>query len=411
MTRISVVIAILVLAIIASFLVYNKGKTFHANTKPSFSEAIRKCNSVDTNLRFSCYRAVIDKYFAGNVPGFVAELKNNHVLSFEANYADNKGKISYAIFGTNCHTFYHAAGDFIATYSHQDLKTMANEGNIACTGGYIMGVYKRYALMNHYSDAVLKQFYPDCPKGAENQCAHEIGHVLDDKYSYSILQTIDTISAKQYGITYPQKYDYVTFTDPGYKLNLDKPFEDCKMYVPDENKVAQCYTGVGHNLFVFSEFSKDGYKSLFNDCTKYSSKDRTNCYSFLVYRIGINTAATAFLSHDFEEGKKVCNDAVSLSGIPSLMEDCYKGIGGGIGLFVDSEYALANINDKNLQTIKQQLTDYMKMCEKGDPKYVDSCFAGLFGTKFAKYYDLLKIFYPPIEKLRPTWDTDFEVVG
>ncbi len=402
-------IVLLITIAVFSIISFNKSKSLKVPIA-TFSSDIQKCNSVETNLRFSCYRATIEKYFIGNVPGFLDELKKKHALSFEASYADN-GKISYAIFGTNCHTFYHAAGDFVATYSKDDLKKMVDEGPQTCTSGYIMGVYKRVALVNHYDENVIKQFWTGCKKGSENQCAHEIGHVLHDKYFYSVLQTLDGISLDKYHLSYPQKYQYVTFANNDYKTDLDKPFEDCKKLMPDQNKLAQCYTGIGHNLFLYSEFAKGDYKSIFSECSAVSQSNKDNCYAFLVYRIGINTAATQFLSHDFEQGNKVCADVVALSGRPELMEHCYRGIGGGIGLFVDSEYALTDINDKNLDVIKSQLTDYLKLCEKSDPKYVNSCFAGLFGTKFAKYYDLLKIFYEPIEKLRPTWDTDFEVVG
>jgi len=102
---------------------------------------------------------------------------------------------------------------------------------------------------------------------------------------------------------------------------------------------------------------------------------------------------------------------VDLSGRLDLKEHCYKGIGGGIGLFVDSEYALTEINEKNLLLVKSQLLEYLKLCKNSESKFVDSCFAGLFGTKFAKFYDLLRIYYERIEQLRPSWDNDFEVVG
>lgn len=299
----------------------------------------------------------------------------------------------------------------MATHSNENVEKILDLGPTTCTNGYTMGVYKRLALKSHFSMDLLEKFYEVCKKGAENQCAHEIGHVLHDKYSYSVLKILDSISASQYHVTYPQKYDYVTFVNSGSADDLDKPFEDCKKIMPDQNKLAQCYTGIGHNLFLFAEFSKDGYKSMLSECAKTQEKNKNNCYAFLVYRIGINEAATQFLSHEYEAGRKVCEDVVVMSSKVEMKEHCYRGIGGGIGLFVDSEYALTDINEKNLVSVKNQLTDYLKLCEQSDEKFVDSCFAGLFGTKFAKFYDLLKIYYEPIEKLRPTWDSDFEVVG
>lgn len=396
--------------IILSILILLSSLTFIKINRDTFPASVAACNEVETNIRFSCYRAVIEKYYKKNIEAFALELKNNHRLSFEAMYEEN-GKISYAIFGTNCHTFYHAAGDFIATYSNESVQKILDLGPTTCTNGYTMGVYKRLALKNHFSEDVFKELYRVCKEGAQNQCAHEIGHVLHDKYSYSILKILDDITVSKYHLTYPQKYDYITFNKDLIQPDLDKPFEECKKLMPDNNKLAQCFTGVGHNLFLYSEFSEDGYKSMFSECAKVSSENKSDCYGFLVFRIGINQGATKFLSHDFEEGKKVCSDVVDSTDRTDLKEHCYKGIGGGIGLFVDSEYALTEIDEKNLAGTKSQLLEYLKLCENSEEKFVDSCFAGLFGTKFAKFYDLLKIYYERVEELRPSWDNDFEVVG
>ena len=404
MGRVKVIIILSILVLLSSLLFLKIYK------RPTFPAAVTVCNGAETNLRFSCYRAVIEKYYKGDVKAFAKELKDNHSLSFEAAYTKD-GKVSYAIFGTNCHTFYHAAGDFMATHSDESVGRILDYGPTNCTNGYTMGVYKRLALKNHFSEDILREFYKVCKKGAENQCAHEIGHNLHDKYSYSVLKTLDNITTSEYNISYPQKYDYVTFVKDAANPDLDKPFEECRKLMPDNNKLAQCFTGVGHNLFLYSEFSKDGYKSMFTECSKVSKENKSNCYGFLVFRIGINEGATRFLSHDFETGKKVCDDVVDLSGRLDLKEHCYKGIGGGIGLFVDSEYALTEINEKNLVSVKSQLLEYLKLCENSEKEFVNSCFAGLFGTKFAKFYDLLRIYYEPIDKLRPAWDSDFEVVG
>ncbi len=377
--------------------------------KATFTSTVSECSKTATNLRFSCYRGTIEKYYRGDLKGFTAELKKEHDLSFEA--YDSQVNVSYAIFGTNCHTFYHAAGDFVATYSDEDVKTILSYGPSTCTNGYTMGVYKRIALKNHFSTDTLKEFYRVCKKGAENQCAHEIGHNLHDKYSYSILKILDGITTSQYHVSYPQKYDYVTFQS-STQADLNKPFEECKALMPDKNKLAQCFTGIGHNLFLYSEFSKDGYKSMFSECSKTNQENKSNCYGFMIYRIGINEVATKFLSHEFSQGRKICDGVVAqVGGQADFKEHCYKGLGGGIGLFIDSEYALTDINEKNLATVKKQLIEYLKLCEESEGKFVNSCFAGLFGTKFAKFYDLLRIDYKKIDELRPFWSSDFEVVG
>lgn len=376
----------------------------------NFANDVKACNSVETSHRFSCYRAVIETYYKGNISGFITRLKDEKDLSFEATFGES-GEVSYAIFGTNCHTFYHATGDFIATYSNEGVQKILDYGPTTCTNGYTMGVYKRLALKNGFPTDLLKKFYEVCKEGAENQCAHEIGHILHDKYSYSVLKTLDTISLTQYKLAYPQKYTYALYESSDPKANVDKAFEECRQIMPDKNKLAQCYTGIGHNLFLFGEFANDGYKSVFSECSERSGTNKNDCYAFLIYRIGINEAGTKFLSHKFEEGKKICSDVTDLARNEQMKEHCYRGIGGGIGLFVDSEYALTNIDEKNLVSIKRQLLEYMKLCEQSEEAYINSCFAGLFGTKFAKFYDLLKIYYEQIDKLRPSWDSDFEVVG
>lgn len=385
------------------FFLYNKKTSTSPAPTYTFAQSVKACNTTPTQERFSCYRKAIDTYYKENHQGFLAALKDEGKnLSF--NVDGGKADLTYAIFGTNCHTFYHAVGDFMATYSTDDVATLVEGGPIHCTNGYTMGVYKRLALKNHFSTDLLKKFWEVCKKGAENQCAHEIGHILHDKYSYSVLSVLDDISAKQYTLGYPESYMYTLSPNGDAKADTDKPFEECRQLMPDKNKLAQCYTGIGHNLFLFGEFAKDGYKGVFSQCRQSTGTNRDDCYAFLIYRIGINEAATRFLSHRFEEGRKVCDDV-------GFKEHCYRGIGGGIGLFVDSEYALTDINEKNLAGVKKELFDYLMLCEESERKYIESCFAGLFGTKFAKFYDLLKIYYEPIEKLRPSWDSDFEVVG
>lgn len=398
---------LLVLTSILWFQVFSKSES-------GFSADITSCNTQVTNLRFSCYRAILEKHYKKDTIGLLNKLKDSDGLAIKEAFMPG-GDVSYAIFGTNCHTFYHAVGDFVATYSSDDLKNMVDQGPTTCTNGYTMGVYKRIALKNRFDSSVLKQFFEVCKKGAENQCAHEIGHVLHDKYSYSVLKTLDDISLKNYRLTYPQPFEYTTFKEISSLASLDKPFEECKELVLEE-KVAQCFTGVGHNLFLFSEFSPDGYKAIFEECSKINtqnkrSSNKENCYAFLIYRIGINEAATRFLSNKFEEGNKICDEVIILAGNEALKKHCYIGIGGGIGLFVDSEYSTSEIKEKNIARAKDELLNYAKLCEKSEKDFIEQCFAGLFGTRYAKLYDLLKIQYEPIEKLRPSWNSDFEVVG
>lgn len=406
-TKILIGLPLLLLIIAAAAAAIFFGSSLLKSRDQKFSEGITKCNAVTTNLRFSCYRSLIEKIYKGDVAAFSKKIKSDKSLSFEIKFTKNR-EVTYAVFGTNCHTFYHAAGDFVATYAQSgDVKTLLDMGPLNCTSGYVMGVYKRLALVNHFSEDLLKSFFTLCPKGSENQCAHEIGHNLHDKYSYSILKVIDDISKKEYGLTYPQKYDYVTIQNP----DINAPFAGCRKIMPDDNKLAQCYTGIGHNLFLFSEFSPDGYKGQFAECEKTAAENRDSCYSFLIYRIGINHAATLLLSGKPKEANDLCNNIIAQANRPDLMKHCYLGIGGGLGLWMDSQYSAVKVDDNNLAQIKKELMDFAVLCNLSPEKYMGDCYSGLLGTKFKKFYKDYGMFNQNIEKLLPTLDSDFEVVG
>ena len=371
----------------------------------SFEKDLEKCNGLEKQLIFSCYRSSLEKYFGENPAKLSNYLNDDKKLKFEHRSAD--GNVSYAIFGTNCHSFYHAAGDFIASHSDvKDLKSLVEKAPTRCTNGYTMGLYKRFALANNFDMDLLKSFWTDCKKGVEVQCAHEIGHLLQDKNVYPVLKIVDEISIKDFGVVYPQKYNY----SQAKEVDFDAPFEECEKIIPDKNKVAQCYTGIGHNQFLFAEFV-GSYQKEFDNCKTASEENIGYCLGFLLFRIGINNAATQFLSNKPEEGIKVCKNAITIAGRPDLEEHCYVGIGGGIGLFIDSEYRIEEVTDENAQSISKQLLDFAKMCRQAPDKFVDKCLAGLMGTKFAKYYSILKLYDERIEKIRPTLDSDFEVVG
>lgn len=378
--------------------------------KSDFNNRVLKCNLEPTEFRFSCYRSSIEKYFGKNPSKFLATLDKDKSLRFENSFKTS-GNISYAVFGTNCHTFYHAVGDYVATYwGNRDLATLINLGPTNCTNGYTMGLYKRIGLSKHFDTNLLSRFFKLCREGVQNQCAHEIGHLLHDKNTFSVLKTIDMISRDQYGLSYPKDYQYTVATE----TDINAPFELCRQIIPDENKVAQCFTGIGHNLFLFSEFSHNDYKDEFSQCAKINIENRENCYGFLVYRIGINEAAPRFLSNDFEGGRQICDQVAAVVSSLDLKKHCYLGLGGGIGLYVDSEYPdslIAEIGDKGFEALRSQLADYARLCDKAEQEFADRCLAGLFGTRYKKLYDQVKVYNERIEELRPTWDSDFEVVG
>lgn len=397
------IIALFILVLVMFFVfITDKKSDALIKTPPTFTSETMICNSAPINLRFSCYRSAIEKYYKGNIPAFAAKLKNDKDLSFEESF-ENGGKISYAIFGTNCHTFYHAAGDFIATYSNDDLPTMLSLGPTSCRNGYTMGLYKRVALKTHYPDDMYQQFLTDCKKGAEDQCAHEIGHLLQDKYSgIAVLKIIDGVSGSQYHLSYPEKYDYIISQNETGQPDLNKPYEICGELFQNKSQLDQCDTGVAHNLFLYSEFANDGHKAMFGECANVSNDIKNSCYYSIIFISGLNEASTKFLSRDFAGGNKICDDLVTLSGRPDLESNCYRGLGSGIGLYVESTPPDPAETDQNKRTdTKNELLDYLKLCEKSNPGFVNSCYNGLMGTEFGKYYNQFQLHYDPFEKLKP----------
>lgn len=377
-----------------------------------FAQEIASCSLIEKQLRFSCYRNIIEEYYQGDLEKFLENIENDAVLTF-------KGKdTSYAIFGTNCHTFYHAVGDLIATESTElDIQSALNDCPLSCTNGCMMGLYKRIALENDFSTDILKEFYEVCRPEERHQCAHEIGHLLHDKYTTSILQTLDTLSYEQYDFRYPQEYNYTLFEN----TNLNAPFEECRNIMP-EDELSYCYTGVGHNLFLFSEFSPEGYKTQLQECMSIGEDNQENCFNFLLFRIGINSGASRFLSSQFIEGNEVCKDAIAIIERDDLANHCYKGIGGGIGLFIESEYPEYFIEGDlpifseeftvdDIKSIKKSLLDFAVLCEASPGEVLQSeCFQGLLGTRFKILYLLFGVKYEQIEKLLPDLD-NFEVSG
>lgn len=373
----------------------------------AFDKEINSCNTEESNARFSCYRETIQKYYSDNLPGLENKIHGRNDILFNDLSVPSGEDVSYAIFGTNCHTFYHAVGDFIATTKQgTKLPELVKYCPNTCTSGCIMGLYKRVALQNKYSENILKAFAADCPSDSTAQCSHEIGHNLHDKYTYAILKLVDGISKDKYHLTQPENYQYVTTNNP----DLNAPFDDCKKLVSDD-QLAYCFTGIGHNMFLFAEFSKDGYKSSFDECAGLDPAHQNDCYSFLIYRIGINDAATKFLSGKSDAGNALCDSAVTMAKRPDLKKHCYLGIGGGIGLFVDSEFNNIDITSDNLAKIQQAVLSDIDLCEKVESEFKEECYKGLLGTKVKTLYKTLNLENILIEEILPKIQSNFEVVG
>ncbi|MDP2736043.1 MAG: hypothetical protein Q8P12_07635, partial [bacterium] len=367
----------------------------------TLAQGISKCNTAATEFRFSCFRSVIEKNFAGEpVKEYLEKIEKDSSLSFESK--DN----SYAVFGANCHTFYHALGDFVATRTDGDIGGALNMGTTRCTNGYMMGFYKRTALENGFEKEVLQELFRSCQPESVNSCAHEIGHLLHDKYSTSILKTLDGISKDEYGLEYAAEYKYTLSPQP----DLNKPFDECKEVLPEE-KWSYCYQGIGHNLFVYSEFSPEGYKTQFAECSGVLSEEsQEQCHAFLLYRVGINDGATRFLSYDYDGGNAVCQGATDATGRADLKRHCYLGIGGGIGLYLESEYPYDKITEENLELVKQRTLEVAELCSHSEEGFEDKCYAGLLGSRFKDMYKALRLYQEDIERLLPELDEGLEVI-
>ncbi len=346
---------------------------------------VSDCDKVAKELRFSCFRSAVDKYYQGKPADETYSLQSK--LNFHSD------DTSYAIFGTNCHTYYHALGDYIATHSptEPDPADKLSACPQDCTSGCTMGLYKRLALENNYALPYIKNLYDICRDGEGPQCSHEIGHILHDKYTTAVLKTLDEISLKDYGLKQSKDYIYTSLNS----ADLNRPFEDCKAIVKKDD-LGYCYSGIGHNLFLYSEFSPGGYKAQFDECGKIAATNRDSCLSFLLFRIGINGASPDFLSNKFDEGNKICDDAAVLINRPDLVKHCYRGLGGGIGLFIDSENS-TSAPASSLEEIK--LLDRAALCDQVPSEFIDTCYAGVLGTRFKDLYLNFKYKYPPIDKV------------
>jgi hypothetical protein len=150
--------------------------------------------------------------------------------------------------------------------------------------------------------------------------------------------------------------------------------------------------------------------------------NQDDCFGFLLFRIGINSVAPKFLSSQFIEGNEICEDAVAIAGREDLMYHCYKGAGGGIGLFIESEYPEYFINAElpifdeeyklvDVKNIKRALLDFATLCQASpDENLIKECFQGLLGTRFKTLYLLFGVKHEHIEALLPQLG-DFEVSG
>ncbi len=404
MTRRTWIIAAVLLLAVAAASSY----AYSASWKYQLRSRVTFCNTEAPHLRFSCYRAELEKVYDSN-PLYQENMRSfvNFVSDAGVKFRSEDDDISYAHFGTNCHTFYHALGDTIGTYGEGSITQLHALCPLDCTSGCAMGLHKRMALKSGFSDEENKEFYRACTDSEKHQCTHEIGHSLQDKNVSSILGVLDGLSEKYYGLAQPQTYTYTIKAKP----DIDSAFGDCRRLLPSD-EWEYCFTGVGHNFFLYSAFSEKNYKTQIDECMNVSAENRDPCLAYLLFRIGINEAAPKFLNGEYDAGKAICDDLVQSIGSRKLSNDCYKGIGGGIGLFLESE--LINYAPESLHTneMKKRILDYGLMCKKvADKSLRQDCILGLLGTKFKNYYDMLVLYDPEIDELSK-WDlTGFQVTS
>ncbi len=355
----------------------------------SFAERIAACSDTSPEARFSCYRAVMESFY-GDHPQTILNVDGAH-LPFD-------GDGDYAVYGTNCHTYHHALGDFLAVnLANGDIPAQSVKGEqrycpTTCTSGCIMGYGNRMAMIQNFSTDWLKRFYEGCRDAEKSTCAHEIGHVLADKHIYSHLELVDSTSQERYGLEPTFDYNYVSFEDGSA---FGSAFAECDEIVEGEDHQRECYTGIGHNQFIYAEFG-DGFEDIFDKCDEQGAS--ADCYKFLLFRIGINEGATAFIRGDTESGNQVCSDAVDAAEQEDIAYLCHQGIGGGIGLYIESTYMASGDPTENAtQQFKDTLMDLARLCEQSDDP--DECYTGLLGTKFKGLYKDLDLDHEPIENI------------
>jgi hypothetical protein len=142
-------------------------------------------------------------------------------------------------------------------------------------------------------------------------------------------------------------------------------------------------------------------------------ENREACNGYLLFRIGINEVATRFLSGDFEGGKEICNQAVDYIGSRDQLFHCYRGVGGGLGLFIESEYQPSDsLEGDDLYKLRTAVVKASHLCDQVPEDQIGECYQGLVGTRFRQMYLKLELFNERVEELINREDLkDFKVTG
>lgn len=329
------------------------------------------CRGLGRAELFSCYRSVLGRHFDGDLLIYLQDIQ-----SAELTFKDDATKGEpYGIFGTACHTFYHALGDFVASETpHLGVKEQLELGSSTCSAGYAMGLMKRRAYLSGYATTTLRsdltEFFRWCYPESKEWCAHEVGHILYDAAEEPILRVVDQISS--------DRYDTPTQEYPGVVSNLRTPFEECRTILPKE-WWGECYIGIGHNAFLFEEFVPDGYRQGTSICTNIAKQsDMTACISSVLYRIGIHYGTPDFLSGRFAEALAVCSRASGNSDVAqSDLSPCFVGIGRGIGTYILSTVLTSRSVVREAPVSQKEPHELFKLCLSAPPELRGACYDGM----------------------------------
>lgn len=94
----------------------------------------------------------------------------------------------------------------------------------------------------------------------------------------------------------------------------------------------------------------------------------------------------------------ICRDSALLIGRDDLKEICYRGLGSGIGMFIESAGYDRHFSEKRASRIKKDILNLATLCTKSEKDFVGSCYKGLFETPFKKLYYSLHIDDPKINE-------------
>lgn len=392
----TVLVFLFLAAALAVLLQERRREALHAD--------VLSCETAAARERFSCFRAALERHAgSGSVADYVARAKK--IGSRPGVFISD-----YAVFGTNCHTFYHALGDFVAAHApNLPLAVQLSLGSDACSSGYAMGLYKRRTYERAFADDAISEIYHSCNARVADlgECAHEVGHALADKHVGPVLAVLDRLTAAFIGSSsLPSVRQPEVSGTPG---NIGSAFADCRRFLPSSGWKA-CYSGVAHNLFAFAEFDPSGavLKKELRACGEISDlKSRAACAASTMHIIGTSVAAPLIIGGSVKEGKAVCGEAAALDALKreERLRDCYFGVGVGAGLYAESEYPPAAAPQGYAPISAQELSRYTGVCETVPRESAETCFRGLVGTGFAALYQGAGASSAPVERALASYST------